>query len=82
MIYKIVYTKDFKEGLQDIYNYIANVLKEKQIANQLIIKIFTRILNLKIFPRLYMKIGKMDRLHNFIYSRWIESKSYYFSYIL
>ena len=72
MIYKIVYKKDFKEELQDIYNYIANVLKEKQIANQLIIKIFTRILNLKIFPRLYMKIGKMDRLHN-EYHRMIVS---------
>ena len=62
--FKIIYTQEFKEELKEIYKYISNVLKEKQIANRLIIKILNKISDLKIFPRLYMKIEKMDRLHN------------------
>ena len=52
------------EEIKHIYNYIANILNEREIANRLIIKILKRILELKESPRLYMKIGKLDRLHN------------------
>ena len=63
-IYKIIYTQDFREELVNIYNYIANVLKEKEISNKFIRKILIRISELEIFPRLYMKIRRFDRLNN------------------
>ena len=37
---------------------------EKEAANRLLSKVRKMTYNLKIFPRLYMKIGKLDRLNN------------------
>ena len=36
-IYKIIYTQDFREELANVYNYIADVLKEKEISNRFIL---------------------------------------------
>ena len=62
--FEIIYTQDFIEELINIYNYISNVLKEREISNKLVIKILERISDLRIFPRLYIKIKKLDRLNN------------------
>ncbi len=37
---------------------------ENNAANRLISKIYKRIFDLRIFPRMYMKIGKIDKINN------------------
>ena len=39
-------------------------LIEKETANRLISKVYERITDLIIFPKLYIKIGKFDKLNN------------------
>ena len=63
-MYKIIFTDEFDEEILQIYDYISKILKEKDAADRLLSKIRKMCYDLKIFPRLYMKIGKMDRLHN------------------
>ena len=63
-MYKIIFTEEFDEEIQQIYDYISKNLKEKEIADRFISKVYGRIEDLKIFPKMYMKIEKMDRLHN------------------
>ena len=63
-MYKIIFTDEFDEEIQQIYDYISKNLKEKEIADRFISKVYGRIEDLKIFPKMYMKIEKMDRLHN------------------
>ncbi len=63
-MYKIIFTDEFDEEIQQIYDYISKNLKEKEIADRFISKVYGRIEDVKIFPKMYMKIGKMDRLHN------------------
>ncbi len=63
-MFKIEFTDEFDEEIQQVYNYISYKLIERESANRLISIIYERISNLQMFPRLYMKIGKLDRLHN------------------
>ena len=63
-MYKIIFTDEFNEELQQIYNYISKKLIEKEVADRLISKIYERIADLIIFTRLYIKIRKFDRLNN------------------
>ena len=63
-MYKIIFTDEFDEEIQQIYDYISKNLKEKEIADRFISKVYGRIEDLKIFPKMYIKIEKMDRLHN------------------
>ena len=63
-MYKIIFTDEFDEEMEEIYKYISEVLKQEELAIKLYLKIKIRIYDLSIFPRLYMKIGKTDRLHN------------------
>ena len=63
-MYRIIFTDEFNEEIQQIYDYISKKLIEREIADKLISNVYERIEDLKIFPRLYMKIGKTDRLHN------------------
>ena len=60
MKFKIIITDECKEEMNEIYEYISYKLKEKEIAEKLILKVFERVLDLRESPRLYMKIGKFN----------------------
>ena len=63
-MYKIIFTDEFDEEIEKIYKYISEELKQEELAIKLYYKIKKRIDDLSIFPKMYIKIEKMDRLHN------------------
>ena len=58
-MYKIVFTDEFDAEMEDIHTYISKVLKQEGYYS-----VLKRVYDLCIFPKLYMKIGKIDRLNN------------------
>lgn len=60
--FEVEFTDECIEEMNEIYEYIANNLKESNLAKLLITEITDRVLNLANEPELYMKIGKVDRL--------------------
>lgn len=60
--FELEFTDECIEEITEIYEYIANNLKEDNIAKKLIEKVMDRVLDLANAPELYMKIGKVDRL--------------------
>ena len=48
--YEIIYTKDYLNELTNIYYYISIVLREQNIAEELLTKIRKQVLSLSYFP--------------------------------
>lgn len=71
--YKVIFTKIFKEELQDIFFYIKFFLKEPNIATQIYNKIIFFITGLNYFPMRYCKIknSKNVNLHRLIVNNYI-----------
>lgn len=49
--YEIIYTKDYLNELTNIYYYISIVLREQNIAEELLTKIRKQVLSLSYFPK-------------------------------
>jgi len=49
--YKILYSEEYNQELDSIYQYIAVQLKEENIARRLVSKIRKEILRLRYFPK-------------------------------
>ena len=60
--FEVEFTDDCIEEMTEIYEYIANNLKQDNTAKKLIAEVMNRVLELANEPELYMKIGKVDRL--------------------
>lgn len=60
--FKIVFTTDCKQEMDDIYNYISNKLYAPKAAKELMNKVETTIQSLKDMPKAYMTIKKYDEL--------------------
>lgn len=79
-IFKVEFTDECNEEINEIYDYITNNLKENNVAKRLIKEVTDKILNLETSPELYMKIGKSDRLRREY--RRIVVKNYIVLYII
>lgn len=60
--FEVEFTEECIEEMKEIYEYIANTLKENNIAKRLMKEATDRALDLAEMPERYMKIGKTDRL--------------------
>jgi mRNA-degrading endonuclease RelE of RelBE toxin-antitoxin system len=91
--FEVEFTEQYIEELTEIYEYIANVLKEDNIAKNLLNEVNEKVLKLGFMPEIYMKIGKNDRLnrnyHRMIIKNYIvlytidyEIKKIYASHII
>lgn len=60
--FEVEFTEECIEEMTEIYEYIANNLKEDRIAKMLMEDVTNRVLDLSNLPELYMKIGKTDKL--------------------
>ena len=60
--FEVEFTDECIEEMTEIYEYIANNLKQDNTAKKLIAEVMNRVLELANEPELYMKIGKVDRL--------------------
>ena len=61
-LFKVEFTEKCIEEIIEIYEYISKKLKEDVAAKNLIQNILKRILDLRFFPAIYTKIGKVDDL--------------------
>ena len=59
--YKIVYEKDARKELENIYLYIKNMLNEEKIAKKVILNIMDKIRNLEYFPFAYRVIHQRNQ---------------------
>lgn len=91
--FEVEFTEQYIEELTVIYEYIANSLKEDNIAKKLLNEVNQKVLNLADMPELYMKIGKSDKLKrnyyrmvvkNYVvlYTVDLEKKTVYASHII
>lgn len=78
--FRVEFTDECNEEINEIYEYISNNLKENNAAKRLIKELTDKILNLSNEPKLYMKIGKSDRLQREY--RRIVVKNYIVLYII
>ena len=62
MGFKIEFSETCLEEIEHICKYIEIELRAKEAANNLRRKIIEKIGNLKMYPKLYMKIPKTDRI--------------------
>ena len=60
--FEVEFTDECIEEMTEIYEYIANNLKQDNTAQKLMSEVMNRVLELANEPELYMKIGKVDRL--------------------
>lgn len=60
--FEVEFTDECIEEMNEIYEYISNNLKEDNVAKRLMTEVADKVLNLANEPKLYMKIGKVDRL--------------------
>ncbi len=60
--FEVEFTDECIEEMTEIYEYIANNLKEDNAAKRLMTEVIDKVLDLANAPELYMKIGKVDRL--------------------
>lgn len=60
---EVEFTEQCIAELNEIYDYISNILKENAAAKRIIERINQRILDLSMFPEQHMKIGKVDILN-------------------
>lgn len=66
--YEVIITKNAKQDLKEIYEYISNSLMEENIANKLIDKIENELLKLEYIPEGFNIIKTTGR-NNFEYRR-------------
>lgn len=59
--YRLRYTNEVEEELDDIYNYISRILKEPRIASRLINKIEQEIYRLETSPYLGQRVNIKPR---------------------
>ena len=60
-MYEIKFTKDCKEEIVEIYEYISKKLVAENSAKQLMGKMRNSVMNLSKFPNIYPKIEKKDK---------------------
>lgn len=60
--FKIVFTNDCKQEMDNIYNYISNNLYAPKAAKELMNKVETTVQSLKDMPEAYMTIKKYSEL--------------------
>ncbi len=58
--YQISWSPQAYKDLKEIYNYISNTLKEKNIAKKITSKLLKSILNLSYLPERYPKISNFN----------------------
>ena len=61
--YKIIITPTAYREMNRIYEYINEVLNAENASKRLMQKIKKKIKNLKILPKIYGKIQKIDEVH-------------------
>lgn len=71
--YNIIWSQEFKEELESIYNYICNKLKEKDIADNLYNQIINQIFSLKYYRERYQRltIEKYENIRRLIVNNYI-----------
>ena len=69
-MYKVEFTEDFVEELNEIYEYISQKLYANKAAIDLLTKTIDKIFELETYPEMYMKLKKIDKLKN-IYHRMV-----------
>lgn len=72
--FKIVFTNDCKQEMDNIYNYISNNLYAPKAAKELMNKVETTVQSLKDMPEAYMTIKKYSELE-MEYRRIVINKS-------
>ena len=60
--FEVEFTNECIEEMTEIYDYIANQLKETNAAKRLLSEVMGKVLDLSFSPELYMKLGKNDKL--------------------
>ena len=60
--FEVEFTDECIEEMTEIYDYIANHLKENNAAKRLMSEVMDKVLDLSFSPELYMKLGKNDKL--------------------
>ena len=68
MEYKVQFTQKCLEDIEEACQYIEKILKDDNAANKLRIKIRDSVIGLSIFPEMYTKTEKSDKLKR-IYRR-------------
>ena len=69
--YKIIYEKDARRELENIYLYIKNRLNEEKIAKKVILNIMDKIRNLEYFPFAYNIINERNQYRKFVVKNYI-----------
>lgn len=69
--YKIVYEKDARKELENIYLYIKNRLDEEKIAKQTVLNIMNKIKTLEYFPFAYRVIHQRNQYRKFVVKNYI-----------
>ena len=72
-LFEVEFTDKCIEDMEEIYEYIANNLKENNSAKRLMTEVMDKVLNLKNTPELYMKIGKKDKLKREYYRMVVKN---------
>lgn len=72
-LFEVEFTDKCIEEMEEIYEYIANNLKENNSAKRLMTEVMDKVLNLKNTPELYMKIGKKDKLKREYYRMVVKN---------
>lgn len=62
MEYKVKFTEKCLEDIEEMCQYIAEKLKEEDVANEFRRKIKDSVKNLSTFPQMYAKTEKFDRV--------------------
>lgn len=61
-LYKVVFTKDAKQELNNIFYYISNNLYQKETSKKLMLRIEDVVQNLKFNPKIYPIIRNYSNL--------------------
>lgn len=71
--YKIIYSEEYNQELEEIYYYIAIHLKEEKIAENLVKKIRKEILRLQYFPKenIVLLKNRKDKLYRLVVKNYI-----------
>ncbi len=91
--FEVEFTEQYIEELTEIYEYIANNLKENSIAKKLLNEVNDKVLSLEYNPEIYMKIGNTDKLkrnyHRIVIKNYVvlytvdqENKKVYATHII
>lgn len=64
--YKIQFDKSAKQDLKKIHHYIAEILLEPQIANNLVLKISNSLITLEYYPEAFPMLYKLNQVRKLI----------------